>query len=353
MAQSIILNIRNGIREMFTGYFALAMATGIISIATYLHGMHTIAVVLFWINLVFFLVLLSFFLLRLILDPLRVKEDMANYQKGPGFFTLVAAACVLGNQLILLFQHQVWAEVLLVFATVAWAIIIYTFFTLLTTGKNKPNLHDGISGTWLITIVSTQAIAILTTLIASTKPAAAQQFMLFVSLALFLIGCMLYILIMCLIFYRLSFFELTPTEFGAPYWINMGATAITTVAGALLIEHASKLTILTEILPFLKGFTLFFWAWGAWWIPLLIILGTWRHLRVPLPTTPEGYHPSYWGMVFPLGMFSVCTFRLVEAIHVDFLMNLSSIFVYVALVAWAAVIVGMVRSMVKNLSSKH
>lgn len=338
---------------MFTGYFALAMATGIISIATYLHGMHTIAVVLFWINLVFFLVLIGLFFLRLLLDTARVKEDMANYQKGPGFFTLVAASCVLGNQLILMYKQQVWAEVLLVFAAVAWCIIIYSFFTLLTTGKNKPNLHDGISGTWLVTIVSTQAIAILTILIASTKPTEVQQFMLFGSLALFLIGCMLYILIMCLIFYRLSFFELTAMEFGAPYWINMGATAITTVAGALLIEHASKLTILAEILPFLKGFTLFFWAWGAWWIPLLIILGTWRHLRVPLPTTPDGYHPSYWGMVFPLGMFSVCTFRLVEAIHVDFLMSLSSVFVYVALFVWAVVSVGMVRSMVKNLSAKH
>lgn len=345
--------VRTGIRDMFTGYFALVMATGITSIAAFLHGMHKISLTLFWFNVLFFLVLLGFFLSRLLLDTTRVKEDISDYQKGPGFFTLVAAACILGNQLILFFQQQLLAEILLALAIATWAIIVYSFFTLLTTGHNKPTLESGISGTWLVSIVSTQAIAILTVLVAANKQAQLQQFLLFASLAMFLIGCMLYIFIMLLIFYRLSFFALTPHELGAPYWINMGATAITALAGSQLIEHADQMKILLEILPFIKGFTLFFWSWGTWWIPLLLILGCWRHLRVriPFPTTAEGYHPSYWGMVFPLGMYSVCTFRLVEAIHVDFLMTLSVAFVYVAIFAWAAIFMGLLRNLAKSISS--
>lgn len=343
---TFLFQIRTGIKEMFTGYFALVMATGIISVATHLHGMPSIAMALFWLNVVFFIVLLVFFFARLVLDLQRVKQDISNFQKGPGFFTLTAAACILGNQLILFFKLQALAEVLLVFAIASWVIIIYSFFALLTTGHGKPTLENGISGTWLVSIVSTQAIAILSVLVSVSKPPQLQQFMLFASLAMFLIGCMLYIFIMLLIFYRLSFFELTPSELGAPYWISMGATAITTLAGSNLIAHSGQLKLLQEILPFLKGFTLFFWCWGTWWIPLLLLLGYWRHLRVhiPFPTTAEGYHPSYWGMVFPLGMYSVCTFRLVEVIEVDFLMILSSTFVYVALFAWAAVFVGLVRS---------
>ena len=58
----------------------------------------------------------------------------------------------------------------------------------------------------------------------------------------------------------------------------MGAVAITTLAGAKLILGAPEWSFLTEILPFLKGFTLFFWAWATWWIPLLFILGFWRHV---------------------------------------------------------------------------
>lgn len=345
--------IRTGIRDMFTGYFALVMATGIISIATFLHGMHTLSLILFWINAIAFLVLLGFFVSHLLLYLPRVAGDISDFQKGPGFFTLIAAACILGNQLILLFDQQLLAEILLGIAVGAWALIIYSFFALLTIVKNKPTLKNGISGTWLVSIVSTQAISILTVLVATSGETPFRHILLFASLTMFLIGCMLYLFIMVLIFYRLSFFELAPHELGAPYWINMGATAITTLAGSMLIAHAGQLRILGEILPFLKGFTLFFWSWGTWWIPLLIILGSWRHLyvRIPFPTTAEGYHPSYWGMVFPLGMYSVCTFRLVEAIHLDFLMMISTVFLYVALFAWGAVFVGLLRNVAKAIMS--
>ncbi|MBS1252690.1 MAG: putative membrane protein [Anaerolineales bacterium] len=78
--------------------------------------------------------------------------------------------------------------------------------------------------------------------------------------------------------------RLSPETLTPPYWINMGAVAITTLAGATLMLNTSQWTFLGEILPFLKGFTLFFWATGTWWIPLLFILGAWRHLykRFPL-----------------------------------------------------------------------
>ncbi len=68
----------------------------------------------------------------------------------------------------------------------------------------------------------------------------------------------------------------------------MGAVAITTLAGANLMLHAAEWHFLMEVLPFLKGFTLFFWVAGTWWIPLLFILGVWRHLykRHPLTYDP-------------------------------------------------------------------
>ena len=58
-----------------------------------------------------------------------------------------------------------------------------------------------------------------------------------------------------------------------PYWINMGGIAITTMAGATLFLSAPTGSFLVELVPFLKTFTLFFWAFANWWIPLLVILG--------------------------------------------------------------------------------
>ena len=83
-----------------------------------------------------------------------------------------------------------------------------------------------------------------------------------------------------------------------PYWINMGAVAITTLAGSSLLLQSDRWSFLVMLRPFLAGFTLFFWATATWWIPLLVILGVWRHLvrRFPLRYDPSiGAWCFRWG----------------------------------------------------------
>jgi tellurite resistance protein TehA-like permease len=148
---------------------------------------------------------------------------------------------------------------------------------------------------------------------------------------MYMIGCMLYIILITLIFYRFTFLDITREVLTPPYWINMGAVAITTLAGARLILSASSWTLINEINPFLKGFTLFFWSAGTWWIPLLFILGFWRHAVKKFPIK---YDPQFWGMVFPLGMYTVCTFQLSNALGFPPLMLIPKFFIYLALAAW-------------------
>lgn len=340
------------IENFFPGYFALVMATGIISIGAHLLHMDLVAEGLLWLNAIFYSILLTIFVLRVSLFLPRVAGEFTDHQNGPAHFTLVAGTCILGNQVILIFNQVLLATTLLVFGALCWLIFIYAFFTSITIRKNKPPLERGISGSWLLSIVSTEAVAVLIVLIAPTV-SDHRDVMLFLALGLHLVGGILYIYIMSLIVYRLSFFDLTANELGAPYWISMGATAITTLAGSMLILSAHEWSLLGEMLPFLKGFTLFFWFAGTWWIPLLVILGTWRHVivRVALPTTAKGYNPGYWGMVFPLGMYTVCTYRLSEALQASFLMKIPEYFIYVALAVWIFVIIGMLRQMLSRLQS--
>jgi tellurite resistance protein TehA-like permease len=156
----------------------------------------------------------------------------------------------------------------------------------------------------------------------------------------------MYIWMISLIFYRYTFFKFSPADFTAPYWINMGAMAISTLAGSLLIENAADAQFLETLLPFLKGFTIFFWATGTWWIPMLLILFVWRHICRKFPLK---YDPLYWGTVFPLGMYAVCTFEMARAMNLDFLLPIARVFVYVALLAWLATFLGLVHSLVGSL----
>src|SRR5687767_12752181 len=327
--------------DLFPGYFALVMATGIISIAAHLLEMRTVALALVVVNVIAYVVLWSLLVLRLILFFSRVRSDIADHVRGPGFFTVVAGTCVLGSQLIIVLGQFGVAAILWLAALVFWLIIMYTFFTAVTVRENKPSIESGLSGAWLIAVVATQSISVLGTLLVE-RWGAYREPLLFFTLSMFLIGCMLYLLLITLIFYRFTFVNVTTASLTPPYWINMGAVAITTLAGARLIIAAPGWSLLNEITPFLKGFTLFFWAAGTWWIPLLLVLGFWRHVYKRFPLK---YDPQYWGMVFPLGMYTVCTFQLSNAIEFPQLLVIPRYFIYLALAGWIAAFFGLLREL--------
>ena len=334
--------IGEAIANLFPGYFALVMATGIVSISAHLLEMKVVSWLLLFINIPAFLVLVALLLIRIVRFFPRVLADIGDHVRGPGFFTVVAGTCVLGSQLVIVAGQFQAAAVLWFAGLLLWAIVMYSFFTLVTIRENKPELVIGLNGAWLLAAVATQSVSVLGTLLAGQFEAYRES-LLFFTLCMFLVGCMLYLLLITLIFYRFTFLDLTTASLTPPYWINMGAVAITTLAGARLILAAREWSFLGEILPFLKGCTLFFWASGSWWIPLLFILGAWRHIYKRFPLR---YDPQYWGMVFPLGMYTTCTFQLSKAINFEPLMIIPQVFIFLAFAAWIAASAGLIYSFV-------
>jgi tellurite resistance protein TehA-like permease len=332
------------IATMHPAYFALVMATGIVSIACQLTGLRPIAVALLWANAVFFVVLWVLTIVRLIRFGDRVAADLAHHGRAVGFFTTVAATCVLGSQLLIVAGERRVASWLWLAGIVLWAAITYTVFAVLTVKAEKPSLAEGINGGWLVSVVAAQSVSVLGSQLAAGFENRAPDVLLF-CLAMWLGGGMLYIWIISLIFYRYTFFTMSPSDLAPPYWINMGAVAVSTLAGSLLVLSASYSPLVRDLLPFIKGLTLMFWATATWWIPMLVILGVWRHIYCRFPLR---YDPLYWGAVFPLGMYTVCTFRLAQAIDAPILFAIPRLFVYVALTAWALAIAGLAHDLLRG-----
>lgn len=331
-------------------YFGLVMATGVVSLAVYWLDMRYLGRALFWLNVPCYVILLALNLARAWRFPSAFFGDLIDHRQGPGFFTFVAASCILGSQVMTIPDSPGWGLTLWLTGLVAWIGLTYTIFTALTIKERKPSLEQGINGGWLLAVVATQAIAVLAALLAAQSGQPIRIELNFLALSMWLWGGMLYIWMMSLIFYRYAFFPFSPADLAPPYWINMGAMAISTLAGSLLIANASPdAPYLLSLAPFLKGFTVFYWATATWWIPMLIVLGFWRHGYKRYPFT---YDPLYWGLVFPLGMYTAATLKMAQAMDLPFLEPIPEYFVYVALLAWICVFTGLVRRIFATLGQR-
>jgi tellurite resistance protein TehA-like permease len=338
----------SGLAGLSSAYFGMVMATGIVSLAAYLLALPGIAWGLFQFNMVVYGTLWLLTLLRIVRHRRRFFGDMVDHLRGPGFFAIVAGTSVLGSQCVLLTADYRAATALWAVAILLWILLTYTVFAGFTIKERKPTLDQGISGAWLLAVVATQSIAGLSALLAAHANQPFKLELNSLALSMWLWGGMLYIWMMSLIFYRYTFFPLSPGDLSPPYWINMGAMAISTLAGSLLILNAVDAPFLISLLPFIKGFTVFYWATGTWWIPMLVILAVWRHVYRRFPIR---YDPLYRGAVFPLGMYAASTHEMNAAMGFDFLRFLPPAFLFVALAAWTAAFAGFGYDLLRRIGA--
>ncbi|MBS1949111.1 MAG: tellurite resistance/C4-dicarboxylate transporter family protein [Bacteroidetes bacterium] len=339
LASGYLSRIKEMIRDLSPSYFAMVMATGIVSAASHFLGMDFISYPLFWLNVVMYIILCGCNSLRLLWFRKHFFHDLFDHISSMGFFTSVAATSILGTQFILLETSYQIALFLWVVAILLWLLFTYTIFTNLTIKSKKPSFAEGINGAWLLAVVSTQSLAVLSARLSMHFPDY-KLIINFFAFSMWLWGGMMYIWMISLIFYRYTFFKFSPGDLTPPYWINMGAMAISVLAGSLLIINTPNAPFLNSTLAFLKGFTIFYWATGTWWIPMLFILAIWRHIYKKFPLT---YDPLYWGAVFPLGMYTTCTYEMAKAMNLEFLLPIPKYFIYLALAAWAATFTGFIR----------
>lgn len=335
--------IREAVRTLNPGYFALVMATGIVSIAMHNHHAYGLSVVLLWLACIAYIVLIALSTARIIFFGKEFGDDLADPRRGFAMFTFVAAIDVLGTRLAI-DAHQVAAFALLALGWLAWLVLGYVVPWTAVLGHARRPVLQGANGTWFIWVVASQSVAVLA---AALQPAVESGRRELDLLAVFSwsVGVFLYAAAGILVAARMLLYPMEPEDLTPPFWVAMGATAITVVAGARIVQMADA-PVVAVTRGLIAGTSVVFWAFGSWLIPPLVAAGIWRHAirRVPLR-----YEPALWSVVFPLGMYGVGAHYLGQADHLPIVEKIGDLESWVALAAWAITFLAMLQHLAATI----
>jgi tellurite resistance protein TehA-like permease len=206
-----------------------------------------------------------------------------------------------------------------------------------------------------------QSLAVLGALLSDPLTAYGNEVVL-LSTSYFGSGYVLYFVVVTVVTYRLLDGPVRPDDRTGPYWITMGAAAITTLAGALLGPRLGDIPAWEPSAPVVIGVTFLAWATASWWIPLLLAVDVWRFVtgdvdgrppawvlavpwwRLGFGRRPHAYAPAAWGRVFPMGMSTACTLNLAGVDTFSLLAVVPAYWGWFALFVWALTFVGTVRA---------
>jgi tellurite resistance protein TehA-like permease len=333
--------VSDGVRTLNPDYFALVMATGIVSVGMRTHNLDTLSDVLLWIAVASYAVLLALTAWRLAAYRAELRIEFSDPSRAFGFFTFVAGTDVLGTRFALQGDRDA-AVVLLVVGWLGWLILGYVVpWTALLGRAERPALAAA-NGSWFIWVVACQSVAVLA---AALEPGATTGQDTLAVLAVFCwsVGAIIYAGTGIFVAARMLLYPLRPADLTPPYWVAMGATAITVLAGANILA-LSDAPMVGATRRLIAEVSVVFWVFGTWLIPALVAAGWWRHVshRIPLR-----YDPTIWSIVFPLGMYGVAGRYLGIAEHLTVVSDIGYDETWLALAAWALTFAAMLRGLLR------
>ena len=320
------------------GYFAFVMATGIVSIGAAQRGWDLLSSAFIVVAAVGYAVLVVLNGWRLVAYRSAYAADLHDSATAFLVFTFVAATDVLAVSLAGIGVTGT-AAVLLVIGAVSWLVLGYAVPWAAVLSRTERPVTATANGTWFIWVVAAQSVSVVA---ATLEPElrAAHQGLAMLAVFAWSVGLVLYVAVALLVVYRMLAYPLEPEHFQPPYWVSMGAIAITIVAGARLVEMESA-PMVDAVRGLVAGAAVVLWCFATWLVPVLFAAGFWRHV---LRKVPLRYTPTLWSIVFPLGMYAVAGMYLGRADHLPIVTRIGEAWMWVALAAWGLTSLAMVWS---------
>lgn len=290
-------------------WFNVVTALAMIALVCQLYGYTKTSQHLFIAGLALFLSTTVFMVMRIIVFCKNTLNEFLNPENTLYLHTIVGTVNFIGVCLSRIFHWHTTANVFWYVAIGLWVGISLATFNILFLCQKSENrkIEEVLHGGWFFATLSTQSTVFLGTII--MEHAAGYTLIIqLLSFALWSIGAWLYLILSSIIFLRLFFCKFSDITTISPYWMNVGAAAATALAGISLHQHIQIAGgPFLDLLPFLKGMSLFFWSIGLWWMPFLLI---WAVVKQEFRAEGLVFTVGYWEIVLTLGLYATSTSQL-------------------------------------------
>lgn len=325
--------------------FSPVMATGIVSLAARAVGIGRLADALLWLAAIVYVLLLAYHSLRFARRPRAVLGELRTSAIFD-YLTFVAAGALLGTGLLAAGVDSAPAWVLLGLSASAWLVIGAAIVVELAVVRS---LHprSQAQGGWLLAVVAPQALGVLCLALTRGRRGGA---LVTSALILWLLGSALYPPLALERLARLRSGGRAWARLRADDWILMGALAISTLAGSLLLDRLARGGPAAGARPaVLVAVTAQFAL--TWALVPVLVWGEVRHAATRPTARAAG--GSRWATVFPLGMLSVATRAFAVPAGLATLRDVGDACFGIAFVAWLLAVAFAALHRAADLHARH
>ena len=347
---------RDVIRQFTPNWFTMTMGTGVVALILpefpfAQEILWQVATALWQFNTLLFIVFSLVYALRWLIYPQEAKQIFSH----PSMALFLGAipmglATVLNG--FLKYGVALYGDIAIQIAQVLWlidavlAVGIGVLVPFCMFYKQEHQLHT-MTAMWLLPIVACEVTATSGGLLLAHLAVGQQAVgILFASYMLWGMSVLPAFGILTILMLRLALHKLPSKELAISGWLALGP--IGTGALALLVLGAQAPQVLAYIQ--LEQLGVFFQnagivasfillGFGVWWFAIAV-LTTLKHAATDLP-----FNLGWWGLTFPLGVFTLAVLNLGHQLHVSFIVNIGLAFAAILMMLWVMVMAKTLKGM--------
>ncbi|KAI9473447.1 MAG: voltage-dependent anion channel [Benjaminiella poitrasii] len=334
------------VQNFVPSWFSVNMGTGILSILLQnfpyqFYGLHTIAIVVFLINVVLFCIFFILTLARYVFYPSILQRMLKHPSESLFVGTMPMGLTTITNfSILVLIDDFSWGRNL---SFILWCIdLCLTLVSLFVVPFYLFVYHqhklETVSGAWLLPIVPAVVTSASGGLLAQHLDQNRAIVVLIISYIMMGMGLLLALIITVIFFSRLAIHKLPPKEAIISMFLPLGplgqgsygmiqlGLAAKTVFGDRYIEG---LGTIAHCMGFILSF--FLWGFGVWFL-IMASVSVCYTSRQNIP-----FNMGWWALTFPIGVFTTGTLSIGTTLNSPFFLVLGAILTCVLVLIWLLV----------------